>query len=90
MLDNDIIDFMDLMDYTFSFRFMSTWEHKYNIKFIKLFQTKLLDSFKSGKIIKTSTLTNFLIKKHGYNKDVIDEFYKDIDISIYHPFVQLT
>ena len=87
MSDINIIDFMDLIEYTLSEKFMSKWKPKYGSRFVNLFQLKFFEYFKDQKIIKRTTLTNFRVKKGKYKVDLVKEFFSDIDIDIYSPFV---
>lgn len=87
MVDTEIIDFMDLLDYTFDSRFINTWKSKYGSRLLKCFQLKLFEYFSNRKILRLQTLTNYLNKKCKYKVDVIEEFYNDIEISLYRPFV---
>jgi len=83
-----LVDLIELLDYTFSNDFLDSWRHKYSERFIKQFQTKLLSVMKEGKPIKIKTLTYFLRKNNKYSVVQVINFYKSIDISLYYPVVQ--
>jgi hypothetical protein len=85
--DIDIIDFMDLMNFTLHNDFVVKWRHKYSEKFIKHFQLKILDSLSKQKILKLSSLYNYLTKKCRYSGEQVDNFFITIDISLYYPLI---
>lgn len=86
-LDIDIIDFLDLVNETFSQGFIEKWRHRFSEKFIRHFQMKLFDSLNKQKPIKVEMLFNYLTKKCKYSKDQVYNFFEAIDITIYSPFV---
>tara|TARA_R110000822_G_scaffold83122_4_gene196084 strand:- start:800 stop:1090 length:291 start_codon:yes stop_codon:yes gene_type:complete len=86
--DIELIDFMDLVNFTLHKAFVDKWRFKYSEKFIKHFQLKILESLNRQKIIKQSSLYNYLVKKCRYNGDQVDNFFESIDISIYYPLIQ--
>jgi hypothetical protein len=83
-----LVDLIELLDYTFSNDFLESWRHKYSEKFIKQFQNKLLEVMKENKPIKIKTLTYFLRKNNKYSLAQVINFYRSIDISLYYPVVQ--
>lgn len=85
--DVDIIDTLDLINYTLSNKFIETWRFKYSEKFVKLFQLKLLEAISSQKPLKTKTLYLHLNKKGKYSKEQILNFFKSIDLSLYYPMI---
>ena len=86
-LDIDIIDFLDLLNETLSYSFVEKWRHKYSEKFIKHFQMKLLESLNKQKVLKLSSLINYLTKKCRYSTEQVENFIETIDISIYYPLI---
>ena len=50
--DIDLVDFMDLINYTLHKDFVEKWRYKYSEKFIKHFQIKILESLNKQKILK--------------------------------------
>jgi hypothetical protein len=85
--DIDFIDFIDLINYTLNNNFVDKWRYKYSEKFIKHFQIKLLDSLNKQKVLKLTSLYNYLTKKCRYSGEVVDNFFEAIDISIYYPLI---
>jgi hypothetical protein len=85
--DIDLIDFMDLINFTLHKDFMNKWRFKYSEKFIKHFQLKLLESLTKQKILKLSSLYNYLTKKCRYSTEQVDNFFNTIDISLYYPLI---
>lgn len=83
----ELIELLDLMDFTFSSRFVEKHRHKYSENFIKLFQLKLMESWKEKKPLKLSKLFNFLNKRHQYSREQITQFLQDIEIDLYYPLV---
>jgi hypothetical protein len=85
--DIDLIDFMDLINYTLHKDFVEKWRYKYSEKFIKHFQLKILESLNKQKVLKLSSLYNYLTKKCRYSSEQVENFFESIDISIYYPLV---
>ena len=85
--DIDLVDFMDLINFTLHKEFVEKWRYKYSEKFIKHFQVKILESLNKQKIIKLSSLYNYLTKKCRYSQEQVENFFVSIDILIYYPLV---
>tara|TARA_Y100001938_G_C7763527_1_gene269726 strand:- start:49 stop:333 length:285 start_codon:yes stop_codon:yes gene_type:complete len=85
--DIDLVDFMDLINYTLHKDFVEKWRYKYSEKFIKHFQIKVLESLNKQKILKRSSLYNYLTKKCRYAPDQVENFFTSIDITIYSPLI---
>lgn len=85
--DIDLIDFMDLINFTLHKDFVDKWRYKYSEKFIKHFQIKILESLNKQKVIKLSSLYNYLTKKCRYAGEQVENFFTSIDISIYYPLI---
>ena len=83
----EIIEFIDLLDYTFSDKFIEKWRYRFSIAFIKKFQFKLLNAIQNKKPIKRKSLHHFLSKKCKYSDDQIQDFFDAIEIEIYYPMV---
>tara|TARA_R110000824_G_scaffold149665_1_gene319994 strand:- start:2410 stop:2697 length:288 start_codon:yes stop_codon:yes gene_type:complete len=86
--DIDLVDFMDLINYTLHKDFVDKWRYKYSEKFIKHFQLKILESLNKQKVLKLSSLFNYLTKKCRYSAEQVDNFFDSIDITIYSPLVK--
>lgn len=86
-IDVDIVDFIDLINFTLSEEFIEKWRFRFSGRFIKEFQNKVIKSLKDRKPIKLESLTKHLSKKCGYSIDQVNNFFEAIDISIYHPLI---
>ena len=83
----DLVDFIDLINYTLHKDFVEKWRYKYSEKFIKHFQVKILESLNKQKIIKLSSLNNYLTKKCRYSQEQVENFFTSVDINIYYPLI---
>ena len=86
-IDIDIVDFIDLINFTLSEEFISRWRFRFSPKFLKEFQSKIIKSLKDRKPIKIDSLFRHLSKKCGYSSEQIKNFFEAVDIGIYHPLV---
>lgn len=86
-IDINIIDFIDLLNETFSTSFVEKWRFAYSEKFIKNFQIKLLSSLSTNKPLKIDNLYIYLTKKCKYSKEQVLNFFESIDIDIYKPLI---
>lgn len=86
-IDEDIVDFLDLINFTLSDEFLDKWRYRFSIKFLKEFQTKVIKSLKDRKPLKLESLFKHLSKKCGYSPEQVRNFFEAIDISVYHPLV---
>jgi hypothetical protein len=87
-IDESIVDFLDLINFTLSNKFEDKWRHRFSSSFIKLFQLKLLECMDSQKPIKRSTLFTYLTKRCKYSEEQVENFFKAIEIEIYDPLIQ--
>jgi hypothetical protein len=87
MSDTDIVDFIDLINFTLSEEFVDKWKFRFSNKFLKEFQLRVIKSLKDRKPIKIESLFKHLSKKCGYSPEQVRNFFEAIDISIYHPLV---
>ena len=85
--DIDIIDTIDLINFTLSNKFVDTWRFKYSEKFIKIFQLKLLESISNQKPLKIKSLYLHLNKKGKYSDLQIRNFFQSIDLELYYPLI---
>ena len=83
----EIIEFIDLLNYTFSDRFIEKWRYRYSIAFVKKFQMKLLDSVANRKCLKKKSLYSYLTKKCKYADEQVEDFFDAIELEIYYPLV---
>jgi hypothetical protein len=86
-LDVDIVDFIDLINFTLSDEFIDKWRYRFSNKFIKEFQSKIIKSLKDRKPIKIDSLIKHLSKKCGYSIEQVANFFEAIDVRIYHPLI---
>lgn len=85
--EQDIIEFIDLINYTLSEEFSKKWSNKYSIKFIEIFKLRLLKSLKEQKPIKINTLYNIYKLNYHYSNEQIINFFNSIDIDLYRPLI---
>ena len=86
-IDTEIIDFIDLLNFTLSLSFINKWRFVFSEKFIKHFQFKLLDALDNQKPLKIDTLYLYLSKKCSYSREQILDFFSSIDIELYYPII---
>lgn len=87
-IDEYLIDTLDLINYTLSDKFIERWRYRFSERFLKLFQTKLLESIKNQKPLKIQTLYNYLSSKCGYSKDQVMNFFDALDLKeMYSPII---
>ena len=82
-----LIDFIDLLNFTLSDEFVEKWRYKFSEKFIKHFQLRILKSLKDQKPLKVDTLYLFLTKKCSYSREQVLNFFESIEIEIYSPLI---
>jgi hypothetical protein len=87
-IDENIVDFLDLINYTLSSKFEEKWRHRFSAAFIKLFQLKIIESMDSQKPLKRSTLYTYLTKRCKYSSDQVDNFFDAIEIDLYDPLIK--
>lgn len=86
-IDIEIVDFIDLVNFTLSEEFIDKWKFRFSIKFLKEFQGKVIKSLKDRKPIKIESLYKHLSNKCGYSQAQVKNFFDAIDIGIYHPLI---
>lgn len=85
--ETELIDLIDLVDFTLSSGFVDKWSFKYGKRLGRLFQVKVMKSFDSRKVIKASSLLKFLVADSGFSSEVAKNFLYDIDYEIYSPII---
>ena len=85
--DIELIEFVDLLTFTFSPAFREKWRYRYSTRFIELFQVRLLESLNKRKTIKLDTLFRYLTTKCKYSSDQVQDFFITIDIDLYRPLI---
>jgi len=83
----ELIEFIDLLDFTFSDKFIEKWRYKYSVAFIKKFQFRVLKAISEKKPIKLKSLHQYLNKKCKYSPEQIKDFFESIEIDLYYPLV---
>jgi hypothetical protein len=86
-LEIELIDLIDVVDFTLSKDFINKWKMKYGERIIRLFQIKLIDSMKNQKPIKIRNLVKFLVIDSGFNYEIVENFLLDIDFDVYSPII---
>lgn len=86
-IDTELIDLMELIEFTMSIDFLDKWKMKYGERLIRLFQIKILDSLKKQKPLKLNSLCKFLIVDSGFNQEIVINFLNDIDSELYYPMI---
>lgn len=87
-IDESIVDFLDLINFTLSAKFEEKWRHRFSSSFIKLFQLKILESMDNQKPLKRTTLYTYLTKRCKYSPDQVDNFFDAIEIDLYDPLIK--
>jgi len=85
--DTDLVDFLDLINFTLKEEFIDRWKYRFSPLFLKEFQLKILGSLQNRKPLKIKSLYNHLSKKCGYSQDQVENFFDAVDISLYYPVV---
>jgi len=85
--EQEMYDFLELINFTLSDKFTTKWEYKYNAKFIEIFKFRILKALHENKPIKLKNLYNIYYVKHKYSKEQILNFFKSIEIDLYFPLV---
>jgi len=86
-LEQDLIETIDLLNFTFSSDFVDKWAYKYGKRLPSLFQIRLLKSLDGRKPLKIETVNKFLTIDSGFNEEVVESFIEDIDYQIYRPII---
>ena len=83
----EIFEFIDQIRYILSRKFLEKWKSKYSSHFVKIFQGKVSKAMTDQKPIKKSSLISTFTKKHRYNIRLVEDFFEDIDITLYYPLI---
>ena len=86
-VEEDLVEIIDLLNFTFSSDFTDKWSFKYGKRLPSLFQIKLLKCLDSRKPLKMKIVQKFLTVDSGFNKEVVESFLTDIDYEIYRPII---
>lgn len=83
----DLVDFIDLINFTLSNEFVQRWKYKYSERFIKIFQLKLLQAVSDGSCIKINSLYRHMTKTYKYSKAQTLNFFESIQIEDFAPMI---
>lgn len=86
----ELEEFVEQVNYALSLQFKEKWRHRYSEVFITIFQDSIIKAFEDQKPIKLSQLENTFVVKNGYDIEIVQDFFKQIDISLYYPIVYRT
>ncbi len=86
-IDIELFEFLDLLDFTLSSKFVEKWKFKYSEVFLKQFQLKLLNALSSKKQLKLKTLYRYLTNRCKYSPEQVSNFFKSIEIELYYPVI---
>ncbi len=87
-IDEELVDVLDLINFTLSDKFIDKWKYRFSERFLKLFQTKVLQSIKNQKPLKIQNLYNYLVTKCGYSKEQVLNLFEALDVlEIYKPII---
>jgi hypothetical protein len=87
-LEEDLVETIDLLNFTFSSKFVDKWSFKYGKRLPSLYQLRLLKSLDTRKPLKLQTVYKFLVVDSGFNEEVIKSFLNDIDYGVYFPIIK--
>lgn len=86
-IDEDLLEVIDLLNFTFSTSFIDKWSYKYGKGITRIFQLKILKSLEKRKPLKVRNILKILIEESGYKKEIVKSFLEDIDYEIYRPII---
>ena len=86
-IEEDLVEIIDLLNFTFSSDFVDKWSFKYGKRLPSLFQIKLLKSLDTRKPLKLKTVYKFLTVDSGFNSSVAESFLEDVDYEINRPII---
>jgi hypothetical protein len=87
-LEEDLVEIIDLLNFTFSSNFVDKWSFKYGKRLPSLYQLRILKSLDTRKPLKIQTIYKFLVVDSGFNEEVVKCFLEDIDYEIYSPILK--
>jgi hypothetical protein len=86
-LEEDLVEIIDLLNFTFSVDFLDKWSYKYGKRLPRLFQIRVLKSLDGRKPLKIQTVYKFLVVDSGFNYNVVESFLEDIEYELYYPII---
>ena len=86
-IDIELLEIIDLLNFTVSNEFINRWAMKYSVQFLKHFQIRILHSLSTKRPININDLFKFLNEKCKYSEVQILNFFESIEIEIYNPII---
>ena len=88
-MDDSLVltEFLEHVNYCLSLKFKEKWRYRFSTVFIEVFQDKVLNSLRTQRPLKKSSLITTYIKKHKYSYQEVQEFFKLINIEDYYPLI---
>jgi ubiquitin-protein ligase len=86
-IDIELLEILDLINFTVSNEFIDKWSMKYSVQFLKHFQFRLLHSLNSKRPMNVNDLFKYLTNKCKYSETQVKNFFESIDIEIYKPII---
>mgnify|MGYP003661923642 FL=1 len=80
-------EFLEQIDYCLSLKFKEKWRYRFSTHFIEVFQSKVLNSVKTERPLKLSSLLSTYTKKYKYSTAEVVDFFRLISIEEYYPLV---
>ena len=80
-------EFLEQINYCLSLKFKEKWRFRFSIHFLDIFQDKVLNSFKTQRPLKMSSLISVYVKKYKYSPAEVKEFFSIISIEDYYPLI---
>jgi len=80
-------EFLEQIDFCLSLKFKEKWRYRFSTHFIEVFQEKVLNSVKTERPLKLSSLLSTYTKKYKYSPSEVREFFKLVSIEDYYPLV---
>ena len=83
----ELYEFLEQINYALSLEFREKWRHKFSENFVTVFQDRIIKALQAQKPIKISSLKSLYVKKHKYDISLVNDFFENIDITLYYPLI---
>ena len=80
-------ELLEQVNYALSLKFTEKWRHRFSFNIINIFQSRVLQALEDEKPVKISSLVSLYTKKHKYSEEMVREFLRSVDISLYYPLI---
>ncbi len=87
-LNSETKELFEQISYGLSLEFREKWKHRYGTHLILVFQERIINALETQKPISKEVLLQSMCSKHKYNKNLIADFFKEIDIGLYAPLIK--